>query len=361
MNEKASVRIAYIDIAKCIGIYLIVLGHMLRRGTVFSYLATAGVPLFFFLSGVTYHYSNQKILFWKKKIVSLLIPYFFAGMISILIFCILGSFAGKKLGVTIRSTDIVPNLLGLLYANSKTQYMKWNNSLWFIPCLFCIFIPVDLLETFITRHNPKHSLFIRITGMISVLILGQFLIHNSVPIMLPWQMETAFNMFLFTECGIIYQKYFLPHILFSGKLNIRKTFLLLSILLLLLGLFFSLQNGNVSVRTDEYARYPFFILSAFSYISGTLLLSICIGHARFPEFIGRHTLPVLMWNKFPILVFQTIIPVTGSVLKLTDTPQAFAIALLPSIITLFLCLLCGILQEKFLPWSIGIIPSAAKN
>ena len=69
MNEKASVRIAYIDIAKCIGIYLIVLGHMLRRGTVFSYLATAGVPLFFFLSGVTYHYSNQKILFWKKKIV----------------------------------------------------------------------------------------------------------------------------------------------------------------------------------------------------------------------------------------------------------------------------------------------------
>ena len=172
MNEKASVRIAYIDIAKCIGIYLIVLGHMLRRGTVFSYLATAGVPLFFFLSGVTYHYSNQKILFWKKKIVSLLIPYFFAGMISILIFCILGSFAGKKLGVAIRSTDIIPNFLGLLYANSKTQYMKWNNSLWFIPCLFCIFIPVDLLETFITGHNLKHSLFIRITGMISVLILG---------------------------------------------------------------------------------------------------------------------------------------------------------------------------------------------
>lgn len=361
MTEKETIRITYIDIAKCIGIYLIVLGHMLRRGTILSYLVTAGVPLFFFLSGVTYHYSDQKIRFWKKKFVSLLIPYFFAGMISILIFCILGSFAGKKLGVTIRSTDIVPNLLGLLYANSKTQYMKWNNSLWFIPCLFCIFIPVDLLETFITRHNPKHSLFIRITGMISVLILGQFLIHNSVPIMLPWQMETAFNMFLFTECGIIYQKYFLPHAFFSGKATIRKTFLLLSILLLLLGLFFSLQNGKVSVRTDEYAGYPLFILSAFSYISGTLLLCIYIGQARFPAFIGRHTLPVLMWNKFPILLFQTVIPITGSVLKLTDTPQAFGIAILPSFITLFLCLLCGILQEKFLPWSIGIIPSAAKN
>ena len=361
MTEKETIRITYIDIAKCIGIYLIVLGHMLRRGTILSYLVTAGVPLFFFLSGVTYHYSDQKIRFWKKKFVSLLIPYFFAGMISILIFCILGSFAGKKLGVTIRSTDIVPNLLGLLYANSKTQYMKWNNSLWFIPCLFCIFIPVDLLETFITRHNPKHSLFIRITGMISVLILGQFLIHNSVPIMLPWQMETAFNMFLFTECGIIYQKYFLPHAFFSGKATIRKTFLLLSILLLLLGLFFSLQNGKVSVRTDEYAGYPLFILSAFSYISGTLLLCIYIGQARFPAFIGRHTLPVLMWNKFPILLFQTVIPITGSVLKLTDTPQAFAIALLPSIITLFLCLFFGILQEKFFPWSIGIISSVAKG
>jgi len=66
-----------------------------------------------------------------------------------------------------------------------------------------------------------------------------------------------------------------------------------------------------------------------------------------------------MWNKFPILVFQTIIPITGSVLKLTDTPQAFGIAILPSFITLFLCLLFGILQEKFFPWSIGIISSSA--
>ncbi|MBP7347755.1 MAG: acyltransferase [Butyrivibrio sp.] len=357
MTDKTSVRIAYIDIAKCVGIYLIVMGHMLRRGIILSYLVTAGVPLFFFLSGVTYHYSDQKIRFWRKKIVSLLIPYFFAGMISILIFCILGSFAGKKLGVTIRSTDIVPNLLGLLYANSKTQYMKWNNSLWFIPCLFCVFIPIDLLETFIIRHKLKHPLLVRLAGIFFVLILGQLLIHASFPIMLPWQMETAFNMFLFTECGVIFQKYFLSHAFFSDKNVTEKIFFLLSILLLLLGLFFSLQNGKVSVRTDEYARYPLFILSAFSYISGTLLCCICIGHARLAELIGRHTLPILMWNKFPILIFQTMIPIISSILKLTDTPQALGIAIFPSVIVLFLCLLCGILQEKLIPWSVGLIAS----
>ena len=52
MTDKTSVRIAYIDIAKCVGIYLIVMGHMLRRGIILSYLVTAGVPLFFFLSGL---------------------------------------------------------------------------------------------------------------------------------------------------------------------------------------------------------------------------------------------------------------------------------------------------------------------
>ena len=356
MTEKTTARIAYIDIAKCIGIYLIVLGHMLRRGVILSYLVTASVPLFFFLSGVTYHYSDRKILFWKKKFISLLVPYFFAGMLSIAIFCILGSFAGKKLGVTIRSTDLFPNLLGLLYANSKTQYMKWNNSLWFIPCLFCIFIPVDLLDTFINKCHITHTLFVRIVGIIFVSILGQLFIHSSIT--LPWQMETAFNMFFFTECGVIFQKQFLPHALFSGQTTKQKSFLLLSIALFISGVFISMQNGKVSVRTDEYFIYPLFILSAFSYIGGTLLLCTYIGHARISEFTGRHTLPILMWNKFPILVFQTMIPIVSPVLKMTDTIQAFLIAILPSFITLFLCLICGILQEKIFPLSIGIVSSA---
>lgn len=361
MIEKKAVRVAYIDLAKCIGIYLIVLGHMLRRGTVLSYLITAGVPLFFFLSGVTYHYSEHKISFWKKKFASLLVPYLFAGIISILVFYILGSFAGKKLGVAIRSTDIFPNLLGLLYANSKTQYMKWNNSLWFIPCLFCIFIPVDLLETLITKSGLKHTFWIRMIGIILISSLGQLFTHAPFSILLPWQLETAFNMFIFTECGVIFQKHYLTKSFFSGQYAARKSFFFLSSALLLLGLFFSLHNGKVSVRTDEYVRYPFFILSSFSYISGILLLCICIGHNRVLEFIGQHTLPILMWNKFPILIFQTMIPLMSPVLKMTDTPQAFAIAVLPSFLTLFLCLSCGILQEKFLPWSVGIAGAPIKK
>jgi fucose 4-O-acetylase-like acetyltransferase len=350
MTTVTSKRIPYIDIAKCIGIFLIVLGHMLRRGHILSGMITAGVPLFFFLSGITYHYSDHKLLFWKKKFMTLVIPYLFAGLISIIIFTLLGSFAGKRLNVSVRSTDLLPNLGGLFYANSKTQYMKWNNSLWFIPCLFCVFILTDLLETLIIHFHARHPLPIRIIFTFSCAVLGKILVIFNVH--LPWQMETALNVFLFTECGVIFQLYFFSQMQ-KNTMHRRKKSLLMSLPFLLVGAFCCKINGNVSVRTDEYAFYPLFLISAFACICGIMLLSIAVRNSAILEFAGQHTLAILMWNKFPILLFQTIIPFTRAILSRVDTPEAFACALLPSVISLLLCLLCGKLQERLLPITIG--------
>ena len=350
MTAATSKRISYIDIAKFIGIFLIVLGHMLRRGQVLSVLITAGVPLFFFLSGVTYHYTDQKLNFWKKKFMTLVIPYLFAGLVSIIIFTLLGSFAGSRLNVSIRSTDLLPNLGGLLYANSKTQYMKWNNSLWFIPCLFCVLILTDLLETVLKHSAPGHPLPIRILSIIICTALGKYLVLSGIH--LPWQMETALNVFLFTECGVIFQQHFLPNMQ-ENSLPRRKASLLMAVPFLLAGIVCCMINGKVSIRTDEYAFYPLFLLSAFTCIPGILLLSIAIRNCRALEFAGQRTLPILMWNKFPILLFQTIVPFTSTVLARVDTPEAFLCSVLPSVLSLLLCLLCGIIQEKLLPLTVG--------
>lgn len=48
-------RIAYVDIAKILGMFFIIYGHTLRNGEVTTWIYTFHVPLFFFLSGVTFH------------------------------------------------------------------------------------------------------------------------------------------------------------------------------------------------------------------------------------------------------------------------------------------------------------------
>ena len=61
-------RIAYVDIAKILGMFFIVYGHTLRGGEVTTWIYTFHVPLFFFLSGATFHGESLDIkIFLKKK------------------------------------------------------------------------------------------------------------------------------------------------------------------------------------------------------------------------------------------------------------------------------------------------------
>ena len=62
-------RINWIDVAKGIGIFIIVLGHVLKTGFLRQLIFSFHVPFFFLLSGVTLN-TNQKFLnFVKKKIL----------------------------------------------------------------------------------------------------------------------------------------------------------------------------------------------------------------------------------------------------------------------------------------------------
>lgn len=71
-------RQEYIDIAKGIGILFVVIGH-LTDSDVQSFIYLFHMPLFFFLSGLLFHDSDN---FVCKKITQLIIPFFVFSIIS---------------------------------------------------------------------------------------------------------------------------------------------------------------------------------------------------------------------------------------------------------------------------------------
>ena len=62
MTKVTKRRIEWIDIAKALGIFLIVLGHTLRAGKVHLIVYTFSVPLFFIISGLVFKKHKQILL-----------------------------------------------------------------------------------------------------------------------------------------------------------------------------------------------------------------------------------------------------------------------------------------------------------
>ena len=59
-------RISYIDIAKGIGIFLVIWGHIILSGPAYNIIYAFHMPLFFFLSGFVF--SKNKFIFLVLKL-----------------------------------------------------------------------------------------------------------------------------------------------------------------------------------------------------------------------------------------------------------------------------------------------------
>lgn len=354
-------RISYIDIARGLGIICIVIGHSLKAGWLREYLYAFHVPLFFFLSGLTYRYSQDKKSFWIKKVRTIVVPYFFIGFLGVIAFRFLGQFASERLGSNIGTTDIIPNLLGLVFGNSKTGLMRNNLPLWFLPCLISVTILVDLVESLIHSMNLWDRTIARGGFIVIAIVIGVALTQLTKKIWLPWHMETAFNMVPFTMAGVI-AKDRKPkrkrHVAPAPKWR----YAVASVCLFGMGIYLTMVNRGASVREDNYHNYGLYLINAICGICGIYFLAKWIARNRLLEQLGRNTMTILLFHKFPILIFQTLVPGIKTWLKLPDTPRGVFAALITSAVSIALCLLAGSILKIWMPWSIGIVsPKERKN
>ena len=141
-----SKRIEYLDIARGIGILLVVLGHndfeaisLFIHQVIYSF----HIPLFFFLSGYFINTSISFFEFFKKRFNSLLKPYLFT---IFLIYFVSVSF--EKMGFSMAIVRIVKSLYG------TGHYIDWVQ-LWFLPQLFVASLYAFIFITLVSRLRNR--------------------------------------------------------------------------------------------------------------------------------------------------------------------------------------------------------------
>ena len=132
--------------------------------------------------------------------------------------------------------------------------MKWNNSLWFLPCLFVVMVLVYIIEEIVSivRQNRFHRLVLRLILCLFCLAVGLYLTIKR-GLALPWHIETALCNVIFTEIGLMIA----PRIkaIDSDKNSSKAKKVLYLIGFFVLAIALSYYNGETSARTDEYGRH----------------------------------------------------------------------------------------------------------
>jgi len=164
-----SKRIEYIDIARGIGILLVVLGH-----NDFGYISPFGykliysfhMPLFFFLSGYFLNVSIPFVGFFKKRFSSLLKPYLFT---IFLIYATSVSFEKMSFETAIR------RIVKSMYASGL--YIDWVQ-LWFLPHLFVVSLYAFLFFLLFGKWNNR---YVRWVALVATLGISSLFLKDFYP------------------------------------------------------------------------------------------------------------------------------------------------------------------------------------
>ena len=311
-------RFAYVDIAQILGMFFIVYGHTLRGGEVTTWIYTFHVPLFFFLSGVTFHGEALDIkIFLKKKVVALLVPFFVWALISTGIFAVMSSFISMQ--TTLQSSQANP-LISMLMG-----YCDANSPLWFLPCLFI----VEILMWIVTKLGSKMGGIVYLVSIAcsSLLCLTWPLFAEKEVL---WNVHNAIFLFPFSMIGYLCGTYI-------EKIDAKvKNVGAAAILVAGGGTVGTVLNHQISYLGGYYGNVALFYISAFATILGVCYLCRCLTNIPHSAYLGSNTMAVLVMHKF-LVSFFLICPGVKTYAVYTHPLLCAAL----SIINMWLCYLVG--------------------
>ena len=304
-----SQRIGYFDIARGIGILLVVLGHNDFGGIspfLDQLIYSFHVPLFFFLSGYFLNAAVPFVEFLRKRFHSILKPYWFT--IFLIYFT---SVSFEKMGFETAVGRIVKALYG------STNYIDWGQ-LWFLPNLFVVSLYAYAFIFLVSRLRNRLLAW----GILGATLLISFLTLR------------AFYPFSLSVLGKEYELYGLPFsldvVLLSGfffilgsqvrQVSSERTF---DSILLLIGAGIGLIALNVlfPARVDIALRvYDSLLVNTAEAILGIFLVLAVARQieAHSPQlatlfkYLGNISLILLIFH-LPIQAFwgQKVLAVTG--------------------------------------------------
>ena len=334
-------RIAWIDNARAIAIFFIVLGHINVSGQFCTYLNSFHVPLFFFISGLTFSAKDKPLDFLKKKVKRILVPYLIFSSISIFIYLVFGKAAANKLEGTDYMLSLRQCIYGMLYGARGNGFMSWNRPLWFLPCLFSLLVIAYLIRRFIFR-NSDNIVFTVASLIICFLMFRKMLYVNYFPV-LPFGLTQAASASPFFILGILTRQV-TDSCGEKIKLKIGWRIALCAVLIAA-GAFVNSRNTTfVGFSYNQFGNLWIYTLSAVLSVFGWCLFS-GLFRSKAVEYVGNNTMTILVMHKFPI-VFYSLISIPG-------LSENIFIGILFSALTVAMCLGVGFIIERICPFIIG--------
>ncbi|MCI9247454.1 MAG: acyltransferase family protein [Clostridia bacterium] len=339
---EKSKQIEWINILRGFTIFLIVFGHGIGYSKGLTglsrYLSSFYVPLFFFISGYLFHENKEEKLipFIKRKAKKILIPYFVFALLSLIPYYLFAGNIQTSLGTEeTTSNNIASSLLAVLYGSGHGDTLVQNSPLWFLPCYFLVVV-IAKISYEKTRNCKLKSLLLALF-FLSIGGIVYFFFNTTYP----FGFETALVMLFF---------YFLGHALKQLPMLSNKLKLIVTITCLSLGFIIHLFNGRISCMNNDYKNsYMIFILSAtFSLIGYSYLFSF-FKKCNILSYLGKHTIPILVVHKMPLVVFQSKLGIISTYLKTGNIFVQLSLALLMAISSILLSLLAYKIVSKFLP------------
>lgn len=182
-------RISWIDVAKGYGTILVIYAH-LGVGTLWTWMYSFHLPLFFFLSGYVFSTKHDFGNFILKKIKSIVIPYFCLG-IPMVAFSLLWNMINYNLSYAV--ADVIDRLKLLLY-----QQRLWT--LWFMACLFFL----NILFYLVVKICRKNWI-VMVISMILPLVGLYYYKSGGTPMY--WNIDVCVMAIPFFAVGYLYKLY----------------------------------------------------------------------------------------------------------------------------------------------------------
>lgn len=269
-------RIEWVDIAKGIGILLVIFCHLtnlekqqLSNIFVFSF----HMPLFFFLSGFVFSNKRNFKSFFIRKLKSIYIPYAFFLSIDFL----LGYIRNSNINVKDFCFSFLMHLIG--YDFNSNRYF-FNVVLWFLIVLFF----AEIIFYFISKlHSP----------IIFIISICCMVLINFIRIELPFAISRVIAAVIFISLGYLARKIYKnlrENIIFNNKLLYILISCLSLVLLLLSNIFF---RNIVSMSSMTYGNIFLFIGNAILGIIAICFISMLFQKIMLVAYLGRNSLIIL--------------------------------------------------------------------
>jgi len=320
MNKEKINRYYWLDVTKCIGIFLIVLCHFPISKYTAKFLWTFHVPLFFFISGYLFKETTTRD-FLEKLTFRLILPYIYIYLLTVLLTVLLESDFDIK--------HIVSMILGLFWGTHSYPYFI-NSALWFLPGL----ITVQLLYFFLVR---KTIIFYFALLCVSVLLY----------------LKAYLNLFFSVDLALLGLNYFIAGVLIKkyNCIDVVKTKPLVVFILFILSLLTTMDFAYFGNVWYGGKYYSISLLGGLIGILMTIMLSILIEIISKPSsfimYISSSTLFIFCFH-----VFSS--PAAGFFVDKLEIKTVMVSSLLATTLSILLLLPINTLILRFVPEVIGL-------